>query len=207
MRAATVRAARAVALPMKFLGERLRRLEDHRFLSGRGRSVADLALPGMLDMVLVRSPHAHTRIRTVDVEVARRGEDVVVDAATGAFAVLGYFMSQDSGRLINLFIAEGQLQGGRRAGCRQRAVGGDRGAGPATLMRYASLHRRSRWRISRPSPTKLLCCKGVGESGLRPTAAAVAAAVEDVLRDRGLRVDRMPLTAPRLRELIRTGGE
>ena len=137
MRAATVRAARAGALPMKFLGERLRRLEDHRFLSGRGRSVADLALPGMLDMVLVRSPHAHTRIRTVDVEVARRGEDVVVDAATGAFAVLGYIMSQDSGRLINLFIAEGQLQGGRRAGCRQRAVGGDRGAGPATLMRYA----------------------------------------------------------------------
>jgi GntR family transcriptional regulator len=57
------------------------------------------------------------------------------------------------------------------------------------------------------SPTKPLCCRGVGESSLLPTAVAVAAAVEDVLRDRGLRVDRMPLTAPRLRELIRTGGE
>jgi len=47
---------------MKFFGERLRRLEDPRFLTGRGRYIADLSLPGMLDVVLVRSgnrPQAH----------------------------------------------------------------------------------------------------------------------------------------------------
>src|SRR5215831_9788990 len=62
---------------MKFLGERLRRLEDPRFLTGRGRYVADLSLPGMLDVVLVRSTHAHARIRTVDTGVARRRPGVV----------------------------------------------------------------------------------------------------------------------------------
>jgi aerobic carbon-monoxide dehydrogenase large subunit len=62
---------------MKFLGERLRRLEDHRFLTGRGRYIADLTLPGMLDVVLVRSPHAHARIRTVDTNAARCRPGVV----------------------------------------------------------------------------------------------------------------------------------
>jgi len=62
---------------MKFVGERLRRLEDPRFLTGRGRYIADLSLPGMLDVVLVRSPHAHARICTVDTSAARLRPGVV----------------------------------------------------------------------------------------------------------------------------------
>jgi aerobic carbon-monoxide dehydrogenase large subunit len=75
---------------VKFVGERIRRLEDHRLLTGRGRYVGDLALPGMLDVVLVRSPHAHARIRRIDVEAAKIRPGVV-DVVT--FADLG-----DAGR-------------------------------------------------------------------------------------------------------------
>ncbi|MBA3450017.1 MAG: hypothetical protein H0T18_02255, partial [Chloroflexia bacterium] len=54
----------------------LRRLEDRRYLMGSAGYVGDLALPGMLHAVFVRSPHAHARIRRVDVERARRESGV-----------------------------------------------------------------------------------------------------------------------------------
>ena len=48
------------------IGARVPRKEDERFLTGRGRYVADLALPGMAHATIVRSPHAHARIRAID---------------------------------------------------------------------------------------------------------------------------------------------
>jgi aerobic carbon-monoxide dehydrogenase large subunit len=47
------------------IGARLPRLEDARFLQGRGQFCADIALPGMLHAAFVRSPHAHARIVAV----------------------------------------------------------------------------------------------------------------------------------------------
>ncbi len=47
------------------IGARLKRLEDARFLQGRGQFCADISLPGMLHAAFVRSPHAHARIVTV----------------------------------------------------------------------------------------------------------------------------------------------
>jgi aerobic carbon-monoxide dehydrogenase large subunit len=44
------------------IGARLPRLEDARFLEGRGQFCADIALPGTLHAAFVRSPHAHARI-------------------------------------------------------------------------------------------------------------------------------------------------
>jgi len=44
------------------IGARLPRLEDARFLHGRGQFCADINLPGMLHAAFVRSPHAHARI-------------------------------------------------------------------------------------------------------------------------------------------------
>ncbi|MBM3572711.1 MAG: xanthine dehydrogenase family protein, partial [Alphaproteobacteria bacterium] len=46
----------------KGVGARLRRREDDRYLRGRGQFVADIAMPGMLDVAFVRSPVAHGRI-------------------------------------------------------------------------------------------------------------------------------------------------
>ena len=47
------------------IGARLPRLEDERFLEGRGQFCADIALPGMVHAAFVRSPHAHARILSV----------------------------------------------------------------------------------------------------------------------------------------------
>ena len=71
---------------MKFFGDRLLRKEDPRLLTGRGRYVGDLRLPGMLHVAMLRSPHAHARIGVIDVEAAR-GMAGVVDVVT--FADLG----------------------------------------------------------------------------------------------------------------------
>ena len=54
------------------LGRSLNRLEDARFVQGRGRYIADLAAPNALHGVVVRSTHAHARIAALDVDAARR---------------------------------------------------------------------------------------------------------------------------------------
>jgi aerobic carbon-monoxide dehydrogenase large subunit len=67
----------------KLLGRSLDRLEDARFVRGRGRYVADLAASGALHGVVVRSPHAHARINSVDADAARKMPGVVA-VFTGA---------------------------------------------------------------------------------------------------------------------------
>jgi aerobic carbon-monoxide dehydrogenase large subunit len=57
---------------MSYIGARQRRLEDLPLVTGRGRYVADLSLPGQLHMRLVRSPVAFGRLRRVDADAARR---------------------------------------------------------------------------------------------------------------------------------------
>jgi aerobic carbon-monoxide dehydrogenase large subunit len=52
------------------IGAAIRRVEDRRFLTGRGRFVDDLSFPGVLHCALVRSPHAHARVRRIDPAVA-----------------------------------------------------------------------------------------------------------------------------------------
>ena len=53
-----------------FVGAAVERVEDLRFLRGRGEYVGDLVRPGMLHAAIVRSPIAHGRIRSVDVAPA-----------------------------------------------------------------------------------------------------------------------------------------
>jgi aerobic carbon-monoxide dehydrogenase large subunit len=49
------------------IGAALRRVEDQRFLTGAGRFVDDLFLPGALHCALVRSPHPHARIVSIEI--------------------------------------------------------------------------------------------------------------------------------------------
>lgn len=67
----------------RFFGERIKRREDPRLLTGAGRYVADLAPPGALHAAILRSPHAHARIRALDVAAARSGPGVAL-AVTAA---------------------------------------------------------------------------------------------------------------------------
>jgi carbon-monoxide dehydrogenase large subunit len=52
------------------IGAALRRTEDRRLLTGRGRYASDLFLPNLCHAALARSPHAHARIRSIDVSRA-----------------------------------------------------------------------------------------------------------------------------------------
>ena len=53
-----------------YVGRSLLRREDRRLLTGQGQFLADLVLPRMAHAVLVRSPVAHARIRSVDLSRA-----------------------------------------------------------------------------------------------------------------------------------------
>jgi carbon-monoxide dehydrogenase large subunit len=58
-------------MPLKFgVGQSVTRKEDDPLLRGRGRYMADVAQPGTLHAVVVRSPHAHARFR-IDAQKAR----------------------------------------------------------------------------------------------------------------------------------------
>jgi carbon-monoxide dehydrogenase large subunit len=57
---------------MKFgAGQPVPRLEDDRLITGKGQFTDDLTLPGAAHMVLLRSPHAHAKLREVDTLHAR----------------------------------------------------------------------------------------------------------------------------------------
>ena len=53
------------------IGRSLRRLEDRRFLTGQGRYVDDIDLPGQLHAVVLRSPYGHAVIEGIDSAAAR----------------------------------------------------------------------------------------------------------------------------------------
>jgi carbon-monoxide dehydrogenase large subunit len=53
------------------IGQSVRRREDFRLLTGRGRYVGDLPLEGALHVAVVRSPHAHAEILGIDTAAAR----------------------------------------------------------------------------------------------------------------------------------------
>jgi aerobic carbon-monoxide dehydrogenase large subunit len=69
------------------IGEPIKRKEDGRFIRGKGNYLDDVELPGMLHMAIMRSPHAHARIKSVDTAAA--------SAMPGVIAVVtGELMAQ-----------------------------------------------------------------------------------------------------------------
>src|SRR4051812_26832262 len=67
------------------IGQPLRRKEDVRLLTGRGRYSDDVSLPGQAYAHVLRSPHAHARIRGIDTAAARAMPGVLA-VLTGADA-------------------------------------------------------------------------------------------------------------------------
>src|SRR5438874_5258395 len=84
-------------IPPPYIGRSLRRREDRRLLTGQGQFIADLVLPRMLQAVLVRSPVAHARIRSLDL--------------SRAAVVPGVVLALDGADLLQLLppVPEGQI--------------------------------------------------------------------------------------------------
>ncbi len=79
-----------------WIGRPLRRKEDGRFLRGQARYVDDLKLPGMLHLVVVRSPHPHARVLDIRADAARTAPGVVavftgrdLEGKLGQYALAG----------------------------------------------------------------------------------------------------------------------
>ena len=60
-----------------YIGKPVTRLEDRRLLTGAGSYIDDVKLPGISTMAILRSPYAHARIRSIDLESARAMEGVI----------------------------------------------------------------------------------------------------------------------------------
>ena len=70
------------------IGAPVRRKEDHRFITGKGRYTDDLSRPGQAYAYFLRSPYAHARIRGIDTAAA--------SAMPGVVAILtGQDLAQD----------------------------------------------------------------------------------------------------------------
>lgn len=67
----------------KYVGAPIRRVNDRRLITGAGRFVDDIRLPGTVHAVFVRSPHAHAEVVSIDT-VAALASPGVVAVVTGA---------------------------------------------------------------------------------------------------------------------------
>ncbi len=62
---------------MGYIGKRMTRVEDERLVTGQGRYVSDIELPGTVHMAIVRSLYAHAEITRLDLNQAQQLPGVV----------------------------------------------------------------------------------------------------------------------------------
>ncbi|HML07383.1 MAG TPA: xanthine dehydrogenase family protein molybdopterin-binding subunit [Xanthobacteraceae bacterium] len=84
------------------IGQPVPRLEDPRFITGRGRFVDDIALPRQYHGIVLMSPHAHARIKHIDTAKAAAAAGVVAvltgaDVETDGLGGLVPVMPEDMG--------------------------------------------------------------------------------------------------------------
>lgn len=60
-----------------YIGKPIKRREDNRFLTGKGKYTDDIKLPGMLHAAFTRSPYAHATIVSIDVTAAKAADGVI----------------------------------------------------------------------------------------------------------------------------------
>jgi carbon-monoxide dehydrogenase large subunit len=61
----------------KYIGKRIKRMEDARLLTGQALFVDDVDIPGMCHAAFLRSDYAHARIKSIDISVALQRPGVV----------------------------------------------------------------------------------------------------------------------------------
>lgn len=66
-----------IYMTTRYFGERIKRNEDPRLLTGQGLFVDDVDLPHMLHVAFLRSPYAHAKINSIDVSQALERKGVV----------------------------------------------------------------------------------------------------------------------------------
>lgn len=138
--------------------------------------------------------------------------EVEVDVGTGHVHVLRYVAVQDSGKIINPLVADGQVHGGVVHGIGNalfERMGYDENGQPITttfadylLPTATELPNIEVIAHETLSPLNPLGMKGVGEVSVIPVTSAVVSAIENALEPLGVRIRETPITPIRLLELI-----
>jgi carbon-monoxide dehydrogenase large subunit len=139
--------------------------------------------------------------------------EVEVDVGTGAVHIQRYVALQDSGKLLNPLIVEGQIHGSIAHGIGNALfehMRYDEDGQPVTgtfadylLPTAPEVPNIEILFHETPCPLNPLGIKGVGETGLIPVTSAVIGAVEDALAPFGVRLYESPLSPVRIVELLR----
>jgi carbon-monoxide dehydrogenase large subunit len=139
-----------------------------------------------------------------------------VDTETGLVRLLRHLAVDDSGRILNPVLAEGQVHGGIAQGVAQALFeevryDADGNCLNATLASYtmpaaADLPAFETQRTQTPTPLNPLGAKGIGESGTVGATPAVQNAVVDALAHLGVTHIDMPLTPERVWRAIQAAG-
>jgi len=72
------------------IGQPVPRFEDPRLVKGGGRYVADMVFPGMAFGYVLRSPHAHARIRSIDTSKAKAAPGVLAVLTGADYKIAGF---------------------------------------------------------------------------------------------------------------------
>jgi carbon-monoxide dehydrogenase large subunit len=72
------------------IGQPVPRFEDPRLVKGAGRYVADMVFPGMVFGYVLRSPHAHARIRAIDTSNAKAAPGVLAVLTSANYKAAGF---------------------------------------------------------------------------------------------------------------------
>ena len=141
---------------------------------------------------------------------------VEVDTETGLAQLVRHIAVDDSGRIHNPMLVEGQVHGGIAQGVAQAlfeeiAYDEDGNNVTASLASYAipsagDLPTFETERTQTPSPRNPLGAKGIGESGAIGSTPAVWNAVVDALTHLGVRNIDMPATPQRVWQAISAAG-
>jgi carbon-monoxide dehydrogenase large subunit len=139
---------------------------------------------------------------------------VEVDRETGVVRVLRHAVAHDCGTMINPALVEGQMLGAVAMGLGialgEQLVYDSSGHlltdrfKTYLLPRAADLPPIAIAHLETPSPFTLLGTKGAGEAGVGGAQAAIVNAVDDALAPLGVGVRELPLSPPRVLELMQT---
>ena len=72
------------------IGQGVSRFEDPRLVRGGGRYTDDIKLPGLVHGVVLRSPHAHAKIRSIDITAAKTAPGVLAVLTSADIKAAGY---------------------------------------------------------------------------------------------------------------------
>ncbi|MFK8252310.1 xanthine dehydrogenase family protein molybdopterin-binding subunit [Ancylobacter terrae] len=138
--------------------------------------------------------------------------EVEVEPSLGHVEITRYVALNDSGRMINPMIVEGQVHGGIVHGIGNalyELMGYDDAGQPVTttfqeylLVTATEIPRLETIYRETPSPKNPIGAKGVGETGTIPAAAAIISAIENALAPFDIRISQTPIPPEALFRLI-----